>query len=175
MTDTAVLKLSLKKPSAIEELFERHNKRFLSIARKALSSQEEAEDAVQETFIRIYKHGHKFLESKGKFKEWSNAILKNCIVDQLRKRKTLSVPLSEELEAVLEGPSEEGNLESANYFSSVLSKMGKIARETLRLRYVLGKSFKEIAKIMHISSTAARVRVFRAKKDFIEIHQELNK
>ena len=175
MTDSEVLRLSYTKPSVFKQLFDRHNRRFLSIAKRSLSSKEEAEDAVQETFIRIYKHGGKFLETRGQFKQWSNAILKNCIIDQMRKRRVESVSLSEELEAVLEAPREDQNAESSNYFSSVLLKMAKPFREVLRLRYVLGKSFKEIGKILHITSSTARVRVYRARKTFISIHQQLNK
>ena len=174
MSDSKILRLSYKRPSVFKQLFDRHNKRFLAIAKKSLSSREEAEDAVQETFIRVYRHGNKFLKSKGRFKEWSNAILKNCIIDQLRKRKLQTLPITEELEAVLEAPDEIASKESDNYFSSILSKMSSLAKEVLRLRFILGKSFKEIGKIMHTTSGAARVRVFRARKIFIEIHKGLD-
>jgi RNA polymerase sigma-70 factor, ECF subfamily len=173
MSDAEILKTAYSSPGAFKELFDRHNKRFLNIARRSLSSKEEAEDAVQETFIRIYKHGEKFLESRGNFRNWSNTILKNCIIDQIRKRKA-STSLSDELESVLASPDEGADQESQNYFSSVLGKMGSVASEILRLRYVLGKSFKEIGKIMSISSGSARVRAHRAKKAFVRLHNQLN-
>ena len=174
MNDSEILAISYKEPAKFAQLFDRHNGRFLAMARKRVKSQDEAEDIVQNTFIRIYKHGRKFLEKGGNFKFWSNAILRNCAIDQLKSRRAKEIPLTEEIESAL-GDSREFELkESANFIESILKKLDATTAKILELRFVLGKSFKEIGKILGITSGAARVRAFRAKKAFVEIHNQLN-
>src|SRR3989344_1927329 len=106
MTDNEILALSYKNPTQFAELFNRHSGRLLAVAKRSLGSAEEAEDTVQETFVRIYKYGKKFLDQGGEFKPWSNTILKHCIIDTLRKRKVHEVSLSEEIESVIPGHSD---------------------------------------------------------------------
>ena len=178
MSDNEILALSYKEPARFADLFDRHNGRLLAIASKMTGSREESEDIVQETFVRIYKHGRKFLDNKkyeagGNFSHWSNVILKNCILDNFRKRKTKEVALTDEIEATAKGEDEYALLESKNYLESVFSKLPQAAAEVLKLHYLFGKSFKEIGKRLGISSAAARVRAHRAKKYFLEIHHKI--
>ncbi|HEY4515986.1 MAG TPA: sigma-70 family RNA polymerase sigma factor [Candidatus Paceibacterota bacterium] len=178
MSDLEILELSYKQPTQFAELFNRHSGRFLAIARKMTHSKDESDDIVQETFVRVYKHGKKFLENesgKKNFKQWSNAILKNCILDQIRKRRTKEIPLSEEIVSVVAVESDAEVRESTNYVRSILGRIDRGASEILNLHYMLGKSFKEIGKLLGISSAAARVRAHRAKKEFVEMHKSFDK
>lgn len=182
MSDEEILKLSYGRPSVFSELFDRHQKRFMRIAQKSLRTKDDAEDAVQEAFVRIYKYGKNFPSNGGKFIPWANTILRNCITDQINKYKSLTVALTEEIEntspdlsgenAVLD---DSGVLEEKGYVRSVLEKIGGTAAEIINLRYILGKSFKEIGKTLNISSGAARVRLYRSKKIFMEAYEQVNK
>jgi RNA polymerase sigma-70 factor, ECF subfamily len=173
MSDSELLALSYKKPAHFAELFERHHGRFFAIARRALGSKDEAEDVVQETFVRIYKYSQKFLSESGDFNHWSNAILRNLIIDQIRKNQKRDFQLTEEMEAVL-ASKEDTSAESMNYFTSITDRVGGAAADILKLRFVLGRSFKEIGKALGITSGAARVRVMRAKRAYIKVNQKMN-
>jgi RNA polymerase sigma-70 factor (ECF subfamily) len=175
MSDEEILKISYSKPSSFGELFNRHNKRFLRIAQMSLRSKDDAEDAVQEAFVRIYKYGKKFSERQGKFVPWSNVILRNCIADQINKYKNSTVAITEEMENTAPDFDQYENvLGSANYVQFVLNKMDSAAAEIINLRYVLGKSFKEIAKILNIKSSTARVRVYRSKRVFARAYKQFD-
>lgn len=175
MSDEEILKISYKNPSRFGELFDRHNKRFLAVAKKTLRSEDDAEDAVQETFVRIYKYGKKFSESGGRFRPWSNTIFKNCMTDQINKYKKATFTLTEEIENTTPDQNQESVFnDNKSYVQFVLSKIGGAAAEIIKLRYILGKSFKEIGKIMNIKSGAARVRVYRSKKIFMEVYKQFN-
>lgn len=177
MSDEKILKLSYRWPSHFGILFDRHQKRFLAIAKKNLRSKDDAEDVVQETFVRIYKYGEKFPENGGKFIPWSNTILRNCIADQINKYKKASIPLSEEVENStpdLDQPKTGVEEEHVGRVRFVLNKIGGKTAEIINLRYVLGKSFKEIGKILKIKSGAARVRFHRSKKIFMETYKQFN-
>jgi RNA polymerase sigma-70 factor (ECF subfamily) len=174
MSDEEVLKLSYRRPSHFGELFNRHQKRFMKIAQRNLRTRDDAEDAVQDAFVRIYKYGKKFPSNGGKFVPWSNTILKNCIADQINKYKNVTVSLTEEMENTVPDLSDDVNLGSKNYVQFVLEKIGGATAEIINLRYVLGKSFKEIARTLNISSGAARVRVYRSKKIFTQKYKQFD-
>lgn len=173
MSDSELLALSHKDPAKFSQLFDRHHRRFLAIARKALRNEDEAEDVVQEAFVKIYKYSAKFLQDGGDFTHWSNTILRNLIVDQIRRNQRKAVQLTEEMESLLVAE-ETASSESNDYFSSISQRIDKAAADILNLRFVLGRSFKEIGKALGISSGAARVRVLRAKKQFIKVSNEID-
>ena len=180
MSDEEILKLSYSKPSLFNEIFDRYNKRFMKVAKKTLRSSADAEDAVQETFIRIYKYGQKFPERGGKFGPWASKIFKNCLTDQINKYKKTSFELTPEMENSIPDLNSYNNLGNGIFAEKsltqfVLEKIDGTTAEILNLRFVLGKSFKEIAKTLNIKSGAARVRVYRSKKLFIQAYELLNK
>jgi len=177
MSDEEVLKLSYKRPSRFGELFDRHYERFMATAQKTLRSRDDAEDVVQEAFIRIYKYGKKFPQNGGKFKPWVNTILKNCMADQINKYKNTTTALTEEIEATTPNLDQEeisNSSSNKNYVQFVLNKIGGVTAEIINLRYILGKSFKEIAKILNIKNGTARVRAHRSKKVFMQIYEQFN-
>ncbi len=175
MSDEEILKLSYSKPSRFEELFDRHQKRFMKVARRTLRSEADAEDVVQETFVRIYKYGKNFPSNGGKFTPWTNTILRNCMADRINKYKNATVTLTEEIEDTSPDLSQEEVFENKSYVQSILNKIGGATAEIINLRYVLGKSFKEIAKILNIKNSTARVRAYRSKKIFMQEYKQLNK
>jgi len=184
MSDEEILKLSYKNPSRFGELFDRHQKRFMAIAKRTLRSKDDAEDVVQEAFIRIYKYGKKFPSNGGKFTPWANTILRNCMTDRINKYKNSTISLTEEIEnvtadlsqeesfpALADGSSDWGN---KSYIQFILNNIDKAAAEIINLRYILGKSFKEISKMLNIKNSTARVRVHRSKKVFLEAYAQYN-
>jgi len=177
MSDEVILKLSYKNPAKFGELFDRHHKRFLRVAQKTLRSKNDAEDVVQETFVKIYKYGKKFPANGGKFVPWANTILKNCMADQINKYKNVPALFTEEMQEKIPSLDEEEvfNNNNKNYIQFVLNKIGGATAEIIKLRYVFGKSFKEIAKILNIKNSTARVRVYRSKKTFMQIYEQYNK
>jgi RNA polymerase sigma factor (sigma-70 family) len=176
MSDEEILKLSYSKPSYFGEIYDRHSKRFMAIAKKTLRSGDDAEDVVQEAFVKIYKYGKKFSASNGKFRPWANTILKNCLADQINKYKNVTVEMSEEIEnTAADWNQYDYNYGNTGYYQFVLGKIDKAAAEIINLRYNLGKSFKEIAKILNIKNSTARVRVHRSKKMFMEAYEQYSK
>lgn len=187
--DEEVLAVSLVSPSAFEILVDRYQSAFLRKASGIVKIKEEAEDAVQETFVKIYLNGKKFkMEKAGdSFKNWAYKILINCAISRygkLKKEMLTSSPLN--LGGLGDGAlnlsadySEKENLETKmdnkNFVSGVLEKLPNIFSAVLKKYFFGGKSHKEIAAEDGISVVAAKLRLFRAKKAFKKVAEEMGK
>src|SRR5882762_9574479 len=70
---------------AFRELVERYQTRLLNFIYRTIGDRERAEDLVQEAFIRIYRHIHRFDTTK-KFSTWAYTIASNLAKNELRNR-----------------------------------------------------------------------------------------
>lgn len=80
---------------AFTELVERHLKSSYGFALRSTRSASDAEDIVQESFLKAWKNLFSFDPKKARFKTWLMRIVRNTMIDVLRKRKTLPLPLEE--------------------------------------------------------------------------------
>lgn len=72
---------------AIEALYQRYAKRFFHYARNRQLTYQEAEEAVQETFIRIFKKSLQYDAERGSPDQWLWGIHRNTVTDILRRRQ----------------------------------------------------------------------------------------
>ena len=72
----------------IEELFKNDRKKFLGFIRKRVKSQEEAEDILQEGFIKIWDKADSYTPGKGRAMTWMSTVIRNKGLDKLRSLKT---------------------------------------------------------------------------------------
>jgi RNA polymerase sigma-70 factor (ECF subfamily) len=74
--------------AAAARLIGRHASKLLIVARRMLSSQAEAEDAVQDVFLKLWTHAGRWQPGKAKFETWLYRVLLNQCYDRLRRRPT---------------------------------------------------------------------------------------
>ncbi|MDR3526244.1 MAG: RNA polymerase sigma factor [Rhizomicrobium sp.] len=84
--------------AAAQALMARHLPAMLAVARRMLSGQAEAEDCVQEAFLKVWTHAARWQPGKAKFETWLYRVVLNQCYDRLRKK----VP--EPLEAAADVP-----------------------------------------------------------------------
>src|SRR3979490_3581221 len=70
---------------AFQELVERYQTRLLNFIYRTIGDREKAEDLVQEVFIRVFRHLHRFDQTK-KFSTWIYTIASNLAKNELRNR-----------------------------------------------------------------------------------------
>ena len=172
LSDKEVLKKSFQNPRYFSILVDRYQEAFLRKSLSITHRQEEAEDVVQETFIKIYRHGKKWREKEGaSFKSWAYIILRNTCYSYYKKQKRYSLRIKSvdmrehefEDEATIPIETRE---EKKSYIESILSLMPNKLSEILRLYFLEEKSQKEIAVIENLSIGAVRTRISRAKDYF---------
>lgn len=87
---------------AAARLIARHSAKLLTVAQRMLGSRPEAEDAVQEVFLRLWVHAGHWRPGNAKFETWLYRVMLNQCYDRLRRRPTR--PLEEAAEVVDDAP-----------------------------------------------------------------------
>ena len=161
--------------AAFEEIWRTHATQLLGITHRITRNREDAEDALQDSFLRAYVHLHSF-DGRSSLTTWLTRIAINSALLILRKRaSTPDLSLDDHggsttalslLSAGEQGPSPEKKYSQAEQQSVVRSSIQSLrpsARRTLELRVLQNHSVKETAAEMGISISATKSRIFQAK------------
>jgi len=172
LKDEDILAASLEKPALFRILVARYQEAFIRKALGILRQQEEAEDIVQETFVKIYFNGKKFKKMEDvEFKSWAYKILVNTAISRYRKiskkwRMESTDPLDLELASERDFSTEDMVLakETKSVTADLISHLPKPLARLVSLYYIEDKSYKEIAKQESVTIPALKMKLFRAKK-----------
>jgi RNA polymerase sigma-70 factor (ECF subfamily) len=143
-----------------------------NLARHLLRDPHEAEDAVQEAFLRAIRHFDSFRGIDGR--AWLLSIVRNACFTQLRRRRSggEKIEFDEELHTPDEGAAEpEARLENALAAESVregLSRLTVEFREVLVLRELEDLSYKEIAHVTGVPIGTVMSRLARGRKQLLQ-------
>lgn len=140
---------------ALEDLYNEHKTYVFHIALTILRDTYLAEDAAQETFIRIQNNAGKYRFGISE-KAWITAITRNIAIDMLRKRKYEVVREEQELEEQPVFP--EDKLE----FLSIIQVLDETDREIVCMRIITGLKHREIAQILKLNTNTVKKRYERA-------------
>lgn len=127
-----------------------------------LGSQEEAEDAVQDLFIKLW-NGRDGLEAVRNPRAWSHTLLRNLCIDRMRSsRGTRLETVPDDLpdEAQPEHPEQQDRLDRIR---TAIRSLPPDKQEILRLRLLEGLSYEDIARQTGLSPVALRVSFHRIK------------
>ncbi len=157
---------------AFRLLVERHTRRVFRLAYRMTGNTQDAEEVVQETFLKAFQQLHRF-EQRASFSTWLHRIAANCSVDLLRSRVRFEdhhsrEPMDEdrELKAVPSpGPSLDRIVWSAEVRDRVNGAMATLTgleRAAFVLRHFEGWSIDEIGRHLGLRSNATKHSIFRA-------------
>ena len=175
--DEELFIMSLGQPSLFEELLERYQASFFRRALSVVKNKDEAEDVVQDAFVRLYRHGSSFVsKGPGSFKSWAYRVLINVALTEYQKKKKHAGSTPEEIEFFqdMDEIRRRKLFEDRNYIVSILCRMPSRLASVLRRFFLEGMSQEEIAKEDSISVGAVKVRIYRAKESFREIADQLS-
>jgi len=166
--------------TAFEQLVVRHQDLVFSLAFKLTGNKEMANDVAQEAFIRAWKAIDKF-RGDSTFGTWIYRITVNSawtLRKKAKKHNTLNI--DETYEPVIIDEKRDPELVAINsdLSSTLINALDKIPldqRIIVELKNIEGRSHKEIADILGISVTAAKVRLHRAHQRLRDILEEVEK
>jgi RNA polymerase sigma-70 factor (ECF subfamily) len=150
---------------AFSELVMRHTKRYYSLAYRMLSSREEAEDIVQESFLALWTNPDRWDSGrKAKFTTWFYRVVTNACIDM--KRKNTPLQLEEGYDPPDESRGTEETLELKRKKENMDAYIGELPesqRTALTLCFYEGVSNRDAAEIMGVSVKALESLLMRAK------------
>lgn len=145
-----------------EELYRRFSPRMYGVCLRYAGNVEEAEDILQEGFIKIFKKLGSF-RSEGSFEGWVRRIFVNTAIEHFR-RKTYQQPITEQHENTVEGKSLSvlDNLGEKDILKLV-QDLSPGYRTVFNLYVVEGYTHKEIGDMLDISEGTSKSQLSRAK------------
>jgi RNA polymerase sigma-70 factor (ECF subfamily) len=154
---------------AFERLYQLHGSRMKSMARNLLGTTSDAEDAVQDTFLKIQRSIATF-RGQSSFATWSFRILINTCYDTRRSRMRKKEVSQDEPENPEAAPRPEPRAASAHpslklALERAVAQLTQQQREVFLMYEVEGMRHLEIAAVMEISETASKNTLFQAKKN----------
>ena len=181
LTDTELVsKIKKGDMAAFDKLVEEYNKRVINIAYSLLSDREDALDAAQEVFVKVYKNIGSF-RGESTVSTWIYRITKNVCTDILRKRRTTIISLdndddeSPRLEIADESTSPEQVAERNEKIAIVrkaIATLDENQRTLVTLYDINGLSYEEIAAILKCPLGTVKSRLYRARESLRKILSE---
>jgi RNA polymerase sigma-70 factor (ECF subfamily) len=157
---------------AFRVLVERHSRNLFRLAYRMTGHQEDADDVVQETFLRAYRQLEKF-DDRASFGTWLYRIAANCSLDLIRARKRRS----ERQDAPEEGAPDPIQLlpdsapqpdrlamssQVGRKVADALNELSEVERTAFVLRHYEGMCIDDIGHTLGVQPNAAKHSIFRA-------------
>ena len=145
-----------------------------NLAYRMLGSPADAEEAAQETFLRVYKNLHRY-DPERRFRSWLLSIASHYCIDCLRRRRLTWLSLDEEIvpAGALTGsrPGPEGAVtrrEQERWIQGLLGGLSPTDRAAVTLRYWYDCSYEEIGEVLKLTVSAVKSRLHRARRALAE-------
>jgi RNA polymerase sigma-70 factor (ECF subfamily) len=170
MTEEAILKGCLQNdPTAQRELYNRYSPKMLSVCYRFAHNREDAEDMLQEGFIKIFSQMHTF-GNRGAFEGWIRRIIVHTCINILKKNKKFneSVDIIHATGAMVREESVPSIVQAKQIVECI--RMLPIGYRTVLNLYALeGYSHREIGTMLDIEESTSRSQYTRAKAMLEEI------
>ncbi len=156
---------------AFRVLVDRYSRKLYRLAYRLTGNHADAEDVVQETFLRAHRQLGQF-ESRASVGTWLHRIAVNCAVDAIRARPyreaprdTPTTPEARRPEPAADDPGPERAVFSTEVRRRVAEALGDLSpreRAAFVLRHVEGWSITEIGRALNLRTNATKHSIFRA-------------
>lgn len=159
---------------AFDQLMAIHESAVLRTARALLGNREDARDATQEVFLRVFRYLHRF-DSRREFGPWLYRVAVNVCRDFHRKRSRVPTSALDELDdAILAAPGDqEANAEALERDRAIRKALALLSgkeREAVVLRDVEGLSTAEVARALGCMEVTVRSHLSRGR---LKLHEAL--
>jgi RNA polymerase sigma-70 factor (ECF subfamily) len=144
-------------PKAFEEFFRRHRKLVFNYLLARLRNHAEAEEVLQDTFLRVHKYVLRYDPEKNAL-AWLMTVARNAMLNKFAKRH-VTEPLHEELCGGVGDAS--AATEARQTVERLLLDLSPVDRELIKARFVEDESYEEIAKSHGLSEANARQKISR--------------
>jgi RNA polymerase sigma-70 factor, ECF subfamily len=167
---------------AFTVLADRYHVRLLNFIHRMIGDRERAEDLVQETFVRVYRHLHRYDQNR-KFSTWAYTIAGNLAKNELRNRSRNPMILFQTIKKNWDADHRPLEWEDHRYrpddlyrkrdlkekVDQAVAELPEHHRVVFVLRELEGKTYEEIADITGVNLGTVKSRLNRARNNFAEL------
>jgi len=151
--------------AAFRDLYDRHSKGHMLTCLRYVKNRSEAEDVLQESYIMIFKNIDKYDASKSQFNTWSNRVVINTCLMNLRKRNVFKdfdniIDISSKLTVNADAVD---NL-SLQDLTNFITNLPKGYRTVFNMYVIDGYKHSEIAEYLKISVSTSKTQLMKAKQ-----------
>jgi len=170
MTEEAILQGCLHNhPVAQRELYNRFSPKMLAVCYRFAHNREDAEDMLQESFIKVFSQIHTF-QNKGAFEGWIRRIIVHTCINHLKKNKRFNESVDIINASAIQVREESiPSIVQAKQIVECIRLLPIGYRTVLNLYAIEGYSHKEIAEMLDIEESTSRSQYTRAKQMLEEI------
>ena len=172
IADEVILASSQEHPGLFGLLIDRYQAPFLRCAERVVRNHAEAEDVVQDAFIKIYRYASKFRQGEDrKFSSWAYKIVLNTAITHYHRLRRRELPMPEEVDptaGLARDAFRQATLdrETEEIVRSVLEVVPEDLRSLLAAYYLEDKDYRTIAREEGITVGALKMKLFRARNVF---------
>ena len=170
MTEEAILQGCVhNQPVAQRELYNRFSPKMLAVCYRFAHNREDAEDMLQEGFIKVFSQIHTF-QNKGAFEGWIRRIIVHTCINHLKKNKRFNESVDiVHANGILVREESVPSIVQAKQIVECIRLLPIGYRTVLNLYAIEGYSHKEIAEMLDIEESTSRSQYTRAKQMLEEI------
>ena len=153
-------------------VFTKLRNKFLSIALHLLPDEDDAEDALQETFCKLWPR-HDDIKTKDEAEALTATTLRNLCIDNIRRKKISTIPIEEQHDTL-----DETADEREEHFKAIEKiieqELTSLQKEILHCKEYNNETLESIALRLGMQPTAVRMQLSRARKKIRECYQRRN-
>jgi RNA polymerase sigma-70 factor (ECF subfamily) len=162
---TAIAEVRAGRTEAFRGLVERHGRPLFRHAYRLTRNESDADDVVQETFMRAYRSLDSF-DARASFGTWLYRIATNVALDMMRRRKRDE---AEPIEEDVPGPAHSDGLPFRDALDRGMRSLSGNERTAFVLRHFEGRSIDEISEVLGTQVSATKNTIFRAVRKLREV------
>lgn len=145
----------------VPEAFAEHGSALFAFALNALGDRVEAEDCVQEAYIRAWRSRDRFDASRGSARTWLFAITRNLVIDSLRARARRPTPAdSVKIEQAIEPVTEDASIVDRLAVFEALATLTPEHREVIAAVQLDGIGYQELSEQTGVPVATLRTRMY---------------
>jgi RNA polymerase sigma-70 factor (ECF subfamily) len=178
-TDSTVVERCLRGDDAAwNELVRLHTRRVYGLCYRFTGRESEAQDLTQEVFLRVFRALESFRSTEGSFSTWLARLTRNLLIDHYRRTRNERVTdsIEDQLPRIEEGftatarpDAALAGREASELLQNALSKLSPDLRETIILRDLQDREYREIAQILSIPEGTVKSRLNRGRAELARL------
>jgi RNA polymerase sigma-70 factor (ECF subfamily) len=155
--------------TAYAALVERHLEHMIAVAFRMAGGRAEAEDIVQEAFLRLWRSAPAWQARNARFSTWFHRVVINLCIDLSRKRKWLPLEAAGDIDDPAPSPEEKAeDHDMQSQIADALASLPHQQRAAVTLCYYEGLSNREAADVLQTSVKAVESLLVRARRGLAE-------